>query len=242
MSKRTDAVFNWFRDATPKSKIVRITMPDDFTHRPAHYRESWIQDVCAQNLGVAPQKDVYLGVDFARSGDLSVFWVLEQQQNLNLTTPLVVEIKNVPFEQQKQVLFWMIDRMPRFGAAALDARGNGQYLAEVAQQRYGAGRIAQVMLSTEWYRENMPRLKAHIEDGTITMPKDNDILDDLRAVRIDKGIAKVPDNTKQQGRHGDSAVALALSVYAASKMEAAPIEYRTIGAKADRWFDTRGAW
>jgi phage FluMu gp28-like protein len=236
-------MFNWFkRDATPKPKIIRITLPDEFTHRPVTYRESWMQDCCAQYLGVASQRDAYLGVDFARSGDLTVFWLLEQQQDLKLDTPLVVELKNVPFEQQKQALFWLIDRLPRFGAGALDARGNGQYLAEVAQQRYGAGRIAQVMLSADWYRDNMPRLKAHLEDGTLSLLKDSDILDDLRAVRMDKGIAKVPDRTGQQGRHGDAAVALALAIHAASQLQAAPIEYSTIGAKADRWINAKGAW
>ena len=60
---------------------------------------------------------------------------------------------------------------------AFDARGNGQFLAEVAMQRYGASRIQQVMLSEGWYREHMPPVKAALEDGTLDgLPKDADIL------------------------------------------------------------------
>ena len=62
-------------------------------------------------------------------------------------TPFVVELRNIPFRQQEQILFYIADRLPRFLGGAMDARGNGQYLAETARQRYGA-RIAQVMLSS----------------------------------------------------------------------------------------------
>ncbi len=75
------------------------------------------------------------------------------------------------------------------------------------------------MLSVEWYRENMPRLKAAFEDRTLVAPRDADILADLPAVRMEKGVAKVPDNAHTRGadgrdRHGDTAVALALAVFA----------------------------
>src|SRR4051812_17477820 len=82
-------------------------------------------------------------------------------------TPFVVELRNIPFEQQRQILFYIVDRLPRFRAGKLDARGNGQFLAEVAMQRYGATRIEQVMLTAEWYRANMPPYKAAFEDDTI---------------------------------------------------------------------------
>ena len=74
----------------------------------------------------------------------------------------------------------------------MDARGNGQYLAETAAQRYG-GRIEQVMLSQAWYRENMPRYKAAFEDGTIEIPRDAEILNDHRAIVVEHGVAKVSD-------------------------------------------------
>jgi phage FluMu gp28-like protein len=216
--------------------VFRLAKPDEFTLLPAHIREAEIRDWCEEFLAPAlaalnPGQDHFLGEDFARSGDLTDLCPLAQAQNLGLRTPFVAELRNIPFEQQRQVLFYIGDRLPRFRAAALDARGNGQYLAEVAMQRYGAGRVAQVMLSTEWYRENMPPLKAALEDKTLSgLPKDADLLADLRAVRMEKGVAKVPDNARVRGadgrdRHGDFAVALAMAHFAARTMEPAPIEH-----------------
>jgi phage FluMu gp28-like protein len=219
--------------------VFRLAKPDEFTLLPAHIREAEIRDWCEEHLapalaGLDPMQDHFLGEDFARSGDLTDLCPLAQAQNLSLRVPFVAELRNVPFEQQRQILFYLCDRLPRFRAGALDARGNGQYLAEVAAQRYGASRIAQVMLSTEWYRDNMPPLKAAFEDKTLSgLPKDADILADLRSVRMEKGVAKVPDNARVRGadgrdRHGDFAVAIAMAHYAARVMEPSPIEFKAL--------------
>lgn len=215
----------------PGIPVLRLSLPDSFTLLPAHLREAETRDWCDDHLlsllaALDPNLDHHFGEDFARSGDLTVFWPLEQARTLRLLTPFLVELRNVPFEQQKQILFYIVDRLPRFRAGAMDARGNGQFLAEVAAQKYGAGRIAQVMLSTEWYRENMPPFKAAIEDKNLALPRDADVLADLRAIRMDKGIAKVPDNARVRGtdgrdRHGDAAIALAMATYAALRMEPA---------------------
>ena len=154
-------------------------------------------------------------------------------------TPFVVELRNIPFRNQEQVLFYIADRLPRFTAGAMDARGNGQYLAETAAQRYG-GRIVQVMLSEAWYRENMPRYKAAFEDGTIEIPKDADILRDHRAIVVEHGVAKISDRRtggEGKGRHGDSAMAAALAFFA-TRAEPGKIGY--IAARGRGKF--RGAW
>lgn len=219
--------------------VFRLAKPDDFTQLPAHIREAEIRDWCEEHLApilasLDPSQDHFLGEDFARSGDLTDLCPLAQQQNLSLRPPFVAELRNIPFEQQRQIVFYVLDRLPRFRAAAFDARGNGQYLAEVAMQRYGASRVAQVMLSTEWYRDNMPPLKAALEDKTLFgLPKDADLLADLRAVRMEKGVAKVPDNARVRGadgrdRHGDFAVALVMAHFAARTMEPVPIEYQAL--------------
>src|SRR5262249_21245408 len=141
-------------------------------------------------------------------------------RNLTRRTCFTVELRNIPFRQQEQVLFYIADRLPRLSGGAMDARGNGQYLAETARQRYGA-RIAQVMLSLEWYREQMPRFKAAFEDGTITIPRDADVLLDHRAIAIEHGVAQVSDRrvrgSDNKLRHGDSAIAAALAFYASSR-------------------------
>jgi len=229
----------------PDIPVLRLVKPADFVHAPAHIREAEIRDWCEEALkpllaALDINADHFLGEDFARSGDLSCLWPVAQTRDLKLKTPFVVELRSIPFEQQKQIAFYILDRLPRFRAAAFDARGNGQYLAEVAMQRYGATRVAQVMLSTGWYRENMPRLKAGFEDKTIDAPKDADVLADLRLVRMEKGIAKVPDSARTRGadgkeRHGDTAIALAMACFAAWSMEGGVIEYTAAPERAKRW-------
>lgn len=110
-------------------------------------------------------------------------------------------------------------------------------------QRYGATHIQRVMLSQQWYLDNMPRYKAAFEDGDITLPRDEATLSDHRAVQMVRGVPKVPDNARTkdaqgQQRHGDAAIAGALAWFA-SLNSAAPIEYMSDGARAQD-DDTRG--
>lgn len=192
--------------------------------------QDWLEANLKPLLEAIPQESItFIGEDFGRSGDLSVLAPLIQLQNLVRCTPFMLELRNVPFRQQEQIVFYLIDRLPRFLGGALDARGNGQFLAEVAMQRYGATRIAQVMLSESWYREHMPPFKAALEDGTLDqLPRDADILGDLRLLQVIKGVPRVPDvrttGTDKGKRHGDAAIALALAYYASRELNKGPVK------------------
>jgi len=215
--------------------VLRFGVDSAFTLLPQHIREAEVADWCGRELGpllakLDARRNHFLGEDFGRTGDLTVLAPLEEGLDLVRRVPFLVELRNVPFEQQRQILFYLCDRLPRFGKGAMDARGNGQYLAEVAVQRYGE-RIVAVMLSTEWYREQMPPFKAAFEDGGIELPQDALVLEDLRAVTMDKGVAKVPDSARThtggEQRHGDAAIALALA-YFASRQEVAIYESHSV--------------
>jgi phage FluMu gp28-like protein len=211
--------------------ILRWQQLAEFSGRPEQVRYSETQAWCEDNLApVLDRLDANLatcfGEDFGRSGDLTVIWLMQIGAGLVRRTPMVVELRNIPFRNQEQVLFYIADRIPRFTAGAMDARGNGQYLAETAAQRYGS-KIVQVMLSESWYRENMPRYKAAFEDGTIEIPRDADILSDHRAFVLENGVAKISERragTDGKGRHGDSAMAAALA-YFASRADAGQFGY-----------------
>lgn len=202
--------------------VVRLAKDDAFTHWPPHMREAETRDWCEAELlphlkALNPVFDHCFGEDFGRVADLTVLAVFEVNQALERHVPLLVELRNVPYEQQRQILFYLCDRLPRFRAGALDAKGNGGYLAEVAGQRYGE-RIQAVQLSEGWYRENMPAFKAAFQDATISIPKDAEVLDDLRAFQMVKGVGRIPENARTQGatgkRHGDAGIALALGHWA----------------------------
>lgn len=217
----------------PTIPILRWRCEDGFALQSELIRQAEAEAWCLDQLDrlcpeLDPDQPLAIGEDFARSGDLTAILVLQRQADLVWRSVGLIELRNVPFRQQEQILFFLLDRLPGRWSGAMDARGNGQYLAEVAQQRYGS-RIQPVMLSPEWYREQMPKYKAAFEDRALRLPRHSDVVDDHRALKLDKGIAKVPDGAHTTGadggqRHGDSAIAGALAWFATS-LEWGPIEY-----------------
>ncbi|MGX2039886.1 hypothetical protein ACWJKU_07085 [Methylocaldum sp. MU1018] len=217
--------------------VLRWECKTGFELLPDHIRAAecrdWLEASLAPLLAALPADAIsFNGEDFGRSGDLTVHVPLIQAQNLVRRVPFLVELRNVPFRQQEQIAFYLMDRLPRFTGGAFDARGNGQFLAEVAMQRYGASRIQQVMLSESWYREHMPPVKAALEDGTLDgLPRDGDVLADLRAVQVIKGVPRIPE-TRTTGedkgkRHGDAAVAVALAYFASREINKGPVTVKS---------------
>jgi phage FluMu gp28-like protein len=223
----------------PDIPVLSWECKSEFALLPDHIRKAEAKDWCNENLlplleQLDPQRAHYFGEDFARTGDLSIFYPLAEQQKLTYRAPFVLELRNVPFTEQEQILYYLLDRLPRFTHGCFDARGNGQYLAERAMQKYGPTRITQVMLTESWYREEMPRMKSFFEDGIIQVPTDAGHLDDYRAIKMIKGVAKLPDvrTTDKTGkkRHGDAAIGCAMAV-AATRMEGAEYAYHPVTAK-----------
>ncbi len=229
---------------------IRFALKDEFMHLPEHIRIAEVNDFCERELKprlleLDPNLRSFIGVDFARSGDLSVFWPGQLRKDLSLKVVFGLELKNIPFEQQKQILFYICDRLPRFSGGKFDARGNGQYLAEVAVQRYGEDRIEAVMLSRAWYMQNFPKYKARFEDGEIDIPKDADILDDHRLIVVDKGVPVIPDKRttgrNKEQRHGDSAIAGCL-LNAATETDYVEFEYESVERRESSYFVKKGAF
>ncbi len=202
--------------------VIRYEQTDAFNEKDDEYRhsivEAWCEDVLLPLLESADQnRQSVLGEDFARNGDLTIMLPMQELQDTRWRALFSLELRNMPFRQQEQILFFIIDRLPKFHHASLDARGNGQYLAEVAMQKYGREKVAQVMLSETWYRENMPKYKAAFEDRNIILPKDADVIEDHRAIKIVNGVPKLP-GTKNTGadkkkRHGDTGIAGAMAYH-----------------------------
>lgn len=192
----------------------------------------WLEEHVAPVITTLPPGAAsFIGEDFGRSGDLSIQWPLIVGSDLRRRTPFVIELQNVPFREQEQVFMWLASKLPRFSGAALDARGNGQYLAEQARRMYGEGAVAEVMLSERWYLENMPRMKAALEDGTLELPRHAATIDDFRAIEVVKGVPRVVERTiargadgKRQQRHGDAAIACVLAYHASEHLDGARIE------------------
>ena len=208
------------RDLLP---VIRWDRPDEFKNLPDFEREQKTLEFCNDVLlprldALDPLKQHCIGGDFARTGDKTAFIVPEIGADLVRRAVLVVELKNVPFDQQRDILFFIGDRLPRRTAGAFDARGNGQYLAEKARQRWGES-MQEVMFSAAWYGLHMVPYIEAFSDKTVLYPFDADILADHQALAYVNGYIKVPDDYVGKGadgydRHGDTAPAGALAYYA----------------------------
>lgn len=173
------------------------------------------------------------GVDFARSGDLSVFAVVATLPNTARNVEITLEIRNCPYNQQRQIMLFVLSKLPRFIGAAFDATGNGGYLAEAALIRYGSSIVETVQLNDKWYREWMPKYKALYEADLIRIPQNEEIILDQGHIVVINGVPKI-DKNRTQGksgkRHGDSAVAYCMAVRA-SYMTGGEIDFIPLPAK-----------
>jgi phage FluMu gp28-like protein len=221
--------------------IVRLTLPDAFKNLPDDVRSTQIKDWLATQVlphlkKLNPMRCHVAGQDFARKADVSALKFFEIGVDLKRRTALLIEMRNVPFDQQREILYYTFDRVPRFGGAALDAGGNGSYLAEKAKQRYGE-HVHEVVFSTAWYRLNaIPYIEA-FSDGTVTLARDEDVLRDHQSLAYVNGICKVPDDTRFKGadgldRHGDTAIAGMLAFYA-SNQDIAFYDYQSLTSLND---------
>ncbi len=209
-------------------RIYRYEAPDGFESWTPAMREAEMNTWCKENLLPelsrlhSNQRHVF-GEDFARRGDLTVFVPMAILPNLRRRVPFAVELRNLTYEQQRQVMFFICDRLPRRGGMAFDATGNGGYLAEQAALKYGVTAVDQVHLSASWYHEWMPKLKGQFEAFGYDLPRFQTVLDDLLSIKVDKGVPQIDkgrqkdlDSVSGKGkRHGDFAVALVMAERAA---------------------------
>lgn len=232
------------RQMSEKTPVVRFEAKDGFSLVPESTRykemEDWSEKTLAPILqNLSPNLLHFFGEDFARSGDMTSFVILAQQQNLTKQVQFIVELGNMPYKQQEQIVLFILKRLPRFSGGAFDARGNGGYLAESARDAFGS-LIDCVQLSEKWYREHTAPFKAALEDGELeSIPKDADILADLRSFQVVKGVPRIPDKRAKSAdgkskRHGDTAIALLLAHYASRQLIQLPVKAHSRKPRASR--------
>jgi len=226
--------------SNPDIPVLRLKRNDAFMHWPARLREADIEEWCERELlpilmTLDPHLAHFLGGDYGRVSDLTVLWPLAISRTTRRITPFVVEMRNIPFDQQKQVLKYIGKRLPRFSASKHDATGLGMSIAEFAVQEFGKERTEAVMLNIPWYRENAQPVKTAFEDDAIEIPADADIHSDLRLVAVKAGVPHVPalKSGVHKDRHGDAAVALFLA-YAATRALVALYDYESAGTMREQ--------
>lgn len=227
--------------------IVRLELSGDFLWEAADRKREkirrWLMSEIYPILG-AFSGHMFGGMDFARSGDLTIIWLAEETEQKTPALRLSIEIRNCPFKEQEQIVMSILDfcrQRNRLGGFAIDSRGNGQQLGETAMLEY-PGAAVQVMLTTGIYAEWLPKLRTYLEENIFLIPDDEYTKADFGIVTLKNGVPVIPDvhtadRTGKAKRHGDSAVAAMLLIYAwlECSLDPAPI-YVPVRKKKEKAF------
>ena len=176
--------------------VVRLALDDDFVRKSEAERRSFVEDWIRRQVEPAlalldPKLQSVFAQDFARHRDFSVFGVGQIVANLRRRVAFIVEMHKVPTRQQEQVIWYIIEHMPRRCGGAMDATGSGETLAEYTADKFGHDHVHQIKLNRAWYGTWMPKLIQGFEDGMIDLPRDANVVADLRAIEDVEGIPMV---------------------------------------------------
>lgn len=231
----------------PSVPVIRFTPPegwDNFDKVSEESRNAEVLEFFNENLKplletIPKTTKNFYGLDFARKKNACSFWVLTEGIQSRKTCPFVFEMFKTPYKQQEEFLKLIVAMLPNFSKGAHDASGNGGFLAEAMQVKFGE-RVEAVMLTESWYREHTPHFKSALEDGDIVnMPADQDVMEDHRAFVMINGVGRIPStgsNSNNKDRHGDSGIAHLLADYA-SKNPSAPYEFTALSDVSDEFED-----
>lgn len=164
-----------------------------------------------------PKTPLFLGIDIARSKDLSVFWLLEKCGDV-LYTREIKCFTDTPFSEQEEELELFL-RLPNLRKVAIDQSGLGRQFSERAIARYGKTRIIPVNFTQSTKEELAYPLRSHFEDAKIRIPDTLEVRADLRAVKKEftqNGSMRFSASRNSNG-HSDRFWALALACHAAKE-------------------------
>lgn len=225
--------------------IKRLECSESFLHKSEFIKTKHVKDFFNQEIRpvlASCETPVFFGNDFGRSGDLTTYWLSQKVSKTSLSCVMILEIKNVPFEQQQlfsDLVTDFLDEKHILGGGALDARGNGQMLAETASLRH-PGAVIGVMESNSWYAKYGSDLHGLMESKDFTVPDDDVAKGDFAIVVLKNGIPTIPavrtaDRDRKGLRHGDCASAAMLCVCAWRECAAEPAPVFSFCKKKKLW-------
>ena len=181
--------------------------------------------------GVYQGGPVYVGMDFAARGDLTVIAVLELVGDV-LWLRELIELRATSFAEQLATLDRVM-RDYRVVRAALDQTGLGEMPVQEAQRRHGSYRVEGVLFSVTRKLDMATALKERMEDKRLRLPVGNAPLrQDLHSVQRVAGATGAPRLVaeRQDGSHADRFWAIALAT-AAAHQPRVPIEFKSAGQR-----------
>ncbi|MCX8016330.1 MAG: terminase family protein [Rhodocyclaceae bacterium] len=175
---------------------------------------------------------VYVGMDFAARGDLTVIAVLEQVGDV-LWLRELIELRATSFAAQLAELDRVM-RQYRVIRAALDQTGLGEMPVQEAQRRHGAYRVEGVLFSPARKLGMATALKEAMEDRRLRLPAGNAALRaDLHSVQRVAGPTGAPRLVAERSEQGHADRFWALALACAAAGEGVPVYgYESVARRA----------
>lgn len=214
---------------TVEAPVLRLELPKDYLHldkvKQASLMDPFMTALRSELAKLDLKPRYAFGSDFARHVDLSTGSLMAIEDGLKRREVLAYELRNVPGDEQKLIAKTILQHVrTKIVGAAFDATGMGWTVAEDMGRIFGlrdkpedAGMVIALKFTEEWYRLEMPPLKAAFEDDQLALIRDADHLSDLRTIKLVRGIARLPalrEGETGKKRHGDHAIAVALAHWA----------------------------
>ncbi|MDD3553231.1 MAG: terminase family protein [Deltaproteobacteria bacterium] len=174
----------------------------------------------AQPLPPYDGRPVYVGMDIAARGDLSVISVLEDIGSGVLALRDMQVMRGESFAAQLARLDAVM-RAYRVVRVAIDQTGMGEMPVQEAQRRHGQYRVTGVIFTPSAKLDMAVALKDRLQARRLLLPVTESeraaMIDDLRSVRMESGAGGVPRllADRDAGGHADRFWSLALAVSAA---------------------------
>jgi len=186
---------------------------------------------------------VYIGMDFAARGDLTVIAVLARVGDVLWLVELI-EMREAKFSEQLARLAEVF-RTYRVISAALDQTGMGEMPVQEAKRWHGASRVQGVLFTPAAKLEMATNMKEAMEDRRLRIPAGNPALRaDLHAVRRVAGATGIPRLVadRDENGHADRFWAIALGVTAARAANDGAYSYTPVHRPERFAFPSKGAW
>ncbi len=160
----------------------------------------------------------FMGVDLARTQDLSAFVVLEKLNGIYFLK-IIKCLKNARFDEQ-ELLFKQLFSQYRCQKVCIDRTGIGGQFFERAQTFFGTYCVEGISFTAKTKEQMAYNLKASFERKTIRIPRDEHLIQDLLSIRLNEQ-QQFQANHNALG-HADRFWALALALHADRQSSVAP--------------------
>ena len=161
---------------------------------------------------------IWMGIDIGRTHDKTSISILVEKDGI-LYVKAVESLANKDFEYQEKYITNLIKSLNPV-RVYVDATGIGAMLAENLHKKFS--QVSEIKFNNENKMEMYNLTKVGLSNGTLKLPNDTSLIDDLHKIRriVSTSGALTYSAKSDETGHADDATAVALGVYSARKRKA----------------------